>query len=70
MNIEALTNRVPPEWRSEFKRFVQSGDASKEFFDFLDSDPTCQQAVEEAFAQQAAGFERLAAEMRMPEPVI
>lgn len=68
MNIEELAMRVPDAWRKEFVRFVESGDASDEFLDFLDSDPACQEVVEEAFAQQAAAFERLAAELRVPEP--
>jgi hypothetical protein len=39
---------IDPKWRVDFVRFVQTGDASQDFLDTLDSDAVLQQAVERA----------------------
>lgn len=47
----------------EFKRFVETGDASQAFLDYLDKDPAAQSAVEAAFNAQAASLTELAREI-------
>src|SRR5689334_7329140 len=42
---EAL-NMVPEEWRTEFCRFVEDGDASEHFIAFLQQDAACRRACE------------------------
>ncbi len=68
MNVENLVEKVPLVWREEFVQFVQSGEASEAFLNFLDESPDCQEAVEEAFTAQAAAFERFAAHLHAPAP--
>lgn len=62
---------VPREWRGEFTRFVDEGEASAEFLAYLDTSDDCQQAIEtvlRADADTAAIFERTATEVKtMPE---
>ncbi len=60
MNKESLAEKVPARWREAFLRFIDTGEAEDEFLDYLDNDPVCQAAVEEAFTAQAAAFEQLA----------
>lgn len=66
MKLEDLMEKVSPRWRQEFVRFVQTGEASDAFLDYLDEDPGAQEAVEEAFEVQAAGLERLSELLESP----
>lgn len=55
MTLEEVLQKVDPRWHEQFLRFVDSGEASDDFRQFLDVDEPCQQAVEAAFQVQAAG---------------
>jgi hypothetical protein len=59
-----LLDSVDEQWRSEFERFVETGEADDAFLTYLDQDEGAQQAVEAAFKRQAAKFEGLAAELK------
>ena len=47
-----LLESVAPEFRHEFVRFVETGEASEGFFDYLDADESCLAALEEALAPE------------------
>jgi hypothetical protein len=40
---------VPMQWQADFIRFIEDGEASGEFFAFLESDAECRRACEMAF---------------------
>ncbi len=42
----AAMKLVPEEWRMEFCRFIEDGDASAEFIVFLEQDRQCRRACE------------------------
>ncbi len=48
-----ILEKLPLERREEFLRFIEDGNASDQFRYYLDHDPVCLQAVEEAFELQA-----------------
>ncbi len=52
------------QWRSEFERFVETGEADDDFLSYLDQNEDAQMAVEVAFKRQAAKFEGLASELK------
>jgi len=60
MKLEPLLDNIAVNWRQDFIRFVQTGDASPEFLIYLDGDPKAQTAVETAFTDQARALEGLA----------
>lgn len=64
MTLEEVLQNVDPRWHEQFVRFVDSGEASDEFLQFLDTDEPCQQAVETAFQVQAAGVAKAVAALR------
>lgn len=52
-HVEAeMLSLVAPHFRGEFLRFIETGDASPEFLDYLDHDERCQDAVELAVAEE------------------
>ncbi len=64
MKLETLLTHIQPQWKGEFIRFVETGEASEGFLDYLDQDPNAQQSVEMAFKAQASAFENLAEELK------
>jgi hypothetical protein len=58
---------VEPKWAGVFKRFVQTGDASDEFFAFLDSSANCQRAVDMVLERKSRGLERVSDLLRSEE---
>lgn len=58
--LETLVQQVKPQWREEFRHFVETGDASDEFLDYLDHSKEGKQAVEMAFKAQADALTGLA----------
>lgn len=67
MKLENLVDQVAPAWRSEFVQFIHTGEASDEFLSYLDTDPSSQEAVEQAFAAQSAAFQEFAKLLQSPE---
>lgn len=62
--LTKLIEGVIPEWRSEFQRFVETGEAQEAFLNYLNQDAAAQDAVEKAFNHQVEQFEGLAAELK------
>jgi hypothetical protein len=63
-NLETVVEQIKPEWRHEFRRFVDSGDASDKFLAYLDSSEEGKKAVEQAFNAQADALTGLAGALR------
>lgn len=63
-NLETVVEQIKPEWQNEFRRFVDSGDASDEFLAYLDSSEEGKKAVEQAFDAQADALTGLADSLR------
>jgi hypothetical protein len=61
---QQLLPLVAPQWRKEFLRFIATGEGSREFFNYLDTDPKCQKAVDKAIDAQARIFRKLAETLR------
>ncbi|HVT14947.1 MAG TPA: hypothetical protein VHQ90_02050 [Thermoanaerobaculia bacterium] len=57
---EEVLRHVDPAWRGEFKRFIETGEASEGFLRYLDTDEECQQALDEVFASESASVAALA----------
>jgi uncharacterized protein YdbL (DUF1318 family) len=68
MKLETLMTHVQPQWKGEFIRFVETGEAGEGFLNYLDHDSDAQQAVEKAFKAQASAFENLAEELKKTPP--
>ena len=60
MNIKEIANTVGAQWRGEFIHFVNTGEATPEFLNNIDSNPELQAAVEAAFQVQAKAVEHIA----------
>lgn len=60
MKLESLLQNIAERWRGEFITFVQTGDASSGFMEYLDQDTGAQAAVEQAFTDQSRALEGLA----------
>jgi hypothetical protein len=69
MDVESFKHRVPAHLWNEFRAFLNTGEASEEFLDLLDSDPDMQVLAEEAFESEAARFEQFAAGLQQLESV-
>jgi hypothetical protein len=69
VNLHELIEKVPEQWRVEFLRFVETGNASEDFLAFLDRDVASQEAVDAVFERQAQVLEDLARGLRANDPV-
>lgn len=67
-NASLLDGIEDPALRSQFRTFIDSGDATDAFLDLLDATPEYQKIVDAAFQAQAARLERFAANLREMEP--
>jgi hypothetical protein len=47
-----LLPRIEQQWREAFVRFVETGQASEEFMNYLLSDATCQRMMEQALTER------------------
>jgi len=56
---ETLLSQVAPEWRADFVKFLETGEASEAFEKYLDSDEDAQRAFDEAFKKSVHEFEQL-----------
>jgi len=54
---------IDERWHPELLRFIDTGDASEEFLNFLDSDAECQRVVELALVIVGKDFERSARQL-------
>ncbi len=55
---------VHPQWRDEFLRFVETGNASAAFMDYLDANEGCQRAVDSIIDQQARSLQDMLRPLR------
>jgi hypothetical protein len=53
MLLTELLADIDRAWQLDFVRFVETGEASEDFLDYMDSDASCQQAIEKMMAAQA-----------------
>lgn len=60
MKLDTLLGNIDPKWHKDFVSFVQNGEASGDFLNYLDQDTGAQKAVESAFAAQSEALEGLA----------
>ena len=67
--LEARIRELPDNRQDEFRVFVDTGEASTDFLNWLDNDASGQAAVEVAFEAQIAGFENMAAEIHKTYPM-
>lgn len=51
---------IEQKWRSDFLKFIETGEASNNFFDYLDSSPDAQRAIGLVFTAQARALEYVA----------
>jgi hypothetical protein len=58
-----ILHKIPEVWRKEFCRFLETGDASPSFLDYLDEAPECQHALDEAMAAEAGSLATLGAQL-------
>jgi phage-related minor tail protein len=56
MKLENLLDQIPAEHRSAFAVFLETGEASPEFLDFMDANPECQRVVDIAMTHQASAL--------------
>lgn len=63
MSREEADHVVPTideRWAGEFAKFIDTGDASDEFFAYLDHNEACQKAVDLALKKKSQGLDRVA----------
>lgn len=46
--MEELLRLIAPEWRQDFRNFVNGEDVAPEFLAYCDRDPDCQEAIDRA----------------------
>lgn len=68
MNLHEVLAKVPDPLRIEFLKFIETGEASVEFFTYLDGDREALEAVDAIFERQAQVLEDLASSLRTHEP--
>jgi hypothetical protein len=59
-----LLDSIDVRWHNDLLQFIDSGDASLDFLEFLDRDPQCQQVVEVAFALLSQDIQAVADDLR------
>ena len=69
MSFDNAVTLIDQKWAKDFETFVTTGDASDEFFAFLDSDENCQKAVDQVLKHKSQGLERVSELLRSGEPV-
>jgi hypothetical protein len=69
MSLDNALTLVDQRWAKDFESFVETGDASDEFFAFLDSDENCQKAVDQVLKRKSQGLERVSELLRSEEPI-
>ena len=52
--------KIDERWAGEFAKFIETGDASDEFFAYLDENEACQKAVDLALKKKSQGLDRVA----------
>ena len=60
MNIDELVATVEPESQVPLRVFLNTGEATEEFLDHLDTCEKCQAIADEGFKEQSRKLERLA----------
>jgi len=55
-----LLDAIDPKWREEFRGFVQTGEASDGFIEYMDASEDCKRALERSLAVQSASLVALA----------
>jgi hypothetical protein len=66
MLLTELLADIDPAWRLDFVRFVETGEASDDFCDYMDSDEKCQQVIEKMLAAQSEVLTPLVMEIGQP----
>jgi hypothetical protein len=61
---EEVLRHVDPAWHVEFRRFIETGEASEGFLRYLDTDEECQKALDGVFASESASVAALAKSLR------
>jgi hypothetical protein len=56
--------QIQPKWRDSFLHFIETGQGSDDFFNYLDSDESCQTALDMVIDAQAEIFQKLAETLR------
>ncbi len=69
MNLHEVLAKVPEPRRIEFLKFIETGEASDEFFTYLNGDREALEAVDAIFERQAQVLEDLASSLRTHDPV-
>jgi hypothetical protein len=59
-SLDDLVNSIAPQWRRDFQSFIDTGEATEAFQQYMDSDAQCQAAVERAFTIKTEGLVGLA----------
>ena len=67
MSLEDALKKIDPRWIGEFQKFVEKGEASDGFFEYLDSSADCQAAVDMVLERKSRGLERVADFLRSEE---
>ena len=68
MKLHELMSKIELSHQEEFLRFIETGEASEEFYSYLDGDSGAQEAVDAVFASQAKVLVDLAAGLRADAP--
>lgn len=59
--------KIRPEFRGSFYRFIDTGEADEAFLKYMDEDKDCRQAVDTALTQQAKGIREFAEALKAPK---
>lgn len=62
--LKDLAHLVDPRWHEEFLKFVDSGDASDEFLDYLEDSEDCRKAMDMVFESQAQALAGMVKEIK------
>jgi regulator of replication initiation timing len=67
-NDDAVLAHIDSRWHSDFRKFVDTGEASDAFIEYMDTNEDCQRALELSLAAESASLKKLAQSLPSPSP--
>ena len=58
LDLDLILTTIEPKWDNDFKEFIETGDASREFLKYVDSSRECQEALELVFEHEIGNIKR------------
>lgn len=54
--VDAIADRLDPQWREDFKRYIQTGECSDGFKHYIQTDPDVESVLDNALSIMISGI--------------